>query len=322
MQYLPPYLEAANKASNGKLTVEEKLQIVRDGLATDGEHREDLLAYIAIYLKQLQRYEECIAHCRTELPQMKEKEAIEDIQSTLANALKESGNVQGAIEFRKQMIEDGNDSYFNIRDLIELYEELNDTDNLIKYYKLLEEVGSAEYDEYKKLAELFNAKQQYAESIHYYELAARAETGYGYWMWSEVGRAYALMGDLDEAIFYFKMALKLNPEYAWAHYFIGQAYHNKDDLYRALHHYNEALKAKPDFAEVENNLSAMKFNDEADVQGAIAHALKALAMNPEGPIVTTLYINLARMYAKIADYDKHDYYKKKVMESVGFKGME
>src|SRR5207245_2925408 len=101
---------------------------------------------------QLQRYEECIAHCRAMLPQIKDKECTEDIQRALAYALKASGDVQAAIELRKQMIEEGNDSYFNIRDLIELYEELNDTDNVIKYYKLVEETGSAEYDEYKKLA--------------------------------------------------------------------------------------------------------------------------------------------------------------------------
>ncbi len=315
---MPEYLRAEYERMRPEIKYETLLQFCNESLATHPEDKDYLNAYAAIYLEYLRRHEECITHCRAVLPEMKEEECIEDTQRFLVYALKETGKVQEAIEVLKVMAGREKKASFATRDLIELYEKVNDIDNAIKWYEKTAAQGPMDAEEYNKLYSHYDSKQDYINSIKYMELSARTNTDEGYWAWCNVGRAYALMGKLEEADFYFRMSMKLNPDYEWPHYYLGMSYQNKNDFYRALHHYNEALKRKPQFPEVQNNLASIKFEDDGDVQGAIDLLQKALEEKPEGPIVTTLYLNLSRLYKKIADYDKHEFYKGKMMESLGF----
>ena len=120
-------------------------------------------------------------------------------------------------------------------------------------------------------------------------------------------------------MFYFKMVLKIDPKHDNANYSMGQYYHMKDDIYRALHHYTEALKTNPKMEIVYNNLAAISYHENGNIAEAIENIEKALSVSDNNSnMLVMLYLNLSRLYAKISDYDKQEYYKGKMMEAAGF----
>jgi tetratricopeptide (TPR) repeat protein len=122
----------------------------------------------------------------------------------------------------------------------------------------------------------------------------------------------------DKAFEYFKESVALEPECEMAHYCLGQHYQNQGDVYRAMHHYYEALKIQPEFPEIYNNLAVIQFHEESDIKAAIAHIETALQQNPSPQLQQKMYISLSRLYKLIAEYDLHEYYRMKLLESIGF----
>ena len=129
------------------------------------------------------------------------------------------------------------------------------------------------------------------------------------------GRALSLMGQLDESMFYFKMALKIKPNYEMPHFYLGVTYKIKGDIYLSMHHYSEALRINPNFSEALINLSEMTFHEINDISGAKKQMEAALAMNPKGEALTILYANLSKFYGEIKEFDKQEYYHQKMIES-------
>ena len=321
MEYLPQYLREGPQGE-AKEDYKKLLEIAAAALITHPEDKECLLSWMAYYYYGGKQFEECIVHCKEVLPQMEKENCIRDVQSYVNYSYKALGKMDDAIEFQKELIEQLEESeYIDFDKIIKLYEEKDDVENEIKYYELMiaHENGNCDSGEFQKLAKHYDTLKDYENSCKNYELAARAQYYDGCWMWCNAGRALALMGKDNEAAFYFKMILKLDPDYANAHYFLGLIYGRNNDIYMAMHHYNEALKLKPDFPEVLNDLAAIAFNDENNIAGAIEQMEKALTMNPESYIRGVLYKNLITLYGKIVDYDKQNYYKSKIFEMAGFK---
>ena len=61
-------------------------------------------------------------------------------------------------------------------------------------------------------------------------------------------------GMTEEAIDHYKMAIKLKPDFADAHYNLGNTLLNKGRTSEAISHYKMAIKIKPDFALAHYNL--------------------------------------------------------------------
>ena len=61
-------------------------------------------------------------------------------------------------------------------------------------------------------------------------------------------------GQLDEAIAGYREAIRLEPDYAEAHYNLGIALQDKGQLDEAIAAYREAIRLKPDSAEAHYNL--------------------------------------------------------------------
>ena len=61
-------------------------------------------------------------------------------------------------------------------------------------------------------------------------------------------------GNTSEAISHYKMAIKLNPDYAAAHNNLGVALMNKGNTSEAISHYKRAVALNPDYAQAHSNL--------------------------------------------------------------------
>ncbi|MGA8181914.1 MAG: tetratricopeptide repeat protein, partial [Desulfobacterales bacterium] len=68
-----------------------------------------------------------------------------------------------------------------------------------------------------------------------------------------LGAAYEPI-DLHKAIFHYKAALKIRPNYATALFNLANAYSEQGDIDQAIHYYLKALKSKPDYPAALDNL--------------------------------------------------------------------
>ena len=64
-------------------------------------------------------------------------------------------------------------------------------------------------------------------------------------------------GKIQEAIAQYEQALRINPDYAQAHYDLGNAFLREGKIEEAIAQYEQALRIKPDYAEAHNNLGTV-----------------------------------------------------------------
>ena len=128
---------------------------------------------------------------------------------------------------------------------------------------------------------------------------------------------YTQIDDLKHADL-IKEYLEKNPEAADSHFGLGLCYEGMEDHYLAMHHYTETLKLKPGFANALNNIAGIAVNEEGQLKKGIELLEKAIETAEDKNTLTIIYMNLSRVYNKISDYDKADYYKTLYMKSLGF----
>ena len=86
--------------------------------------------------------------------------------------------------------------------------------------------------------------------------------------------------DLDKAIFHFKKALKIKPDYVVAHYNLGTALCDKKNYDKAVLHLKEAIKINPECADAHYNL-AYVISSQGKLDEAVLHYKEAIRINPE-----------------------------------------
>jgi tetratricopeptide (TPR) repeat protein len=94
--------------------------------------------------------------------------------------------------------------------------------------------------------------------------------------WFERGFAAA---DLDEKLRFYTEAIRLQPDFADAHYNRGIVRHDEGDVEGALQDYAEAIRLQPDFADAHVNRGAAR-RDKGDVEGALQDYNEAIRLNP------------------------------------------
>ncbi|MGD2248537.1 MAG: tetratricopeptide repeat protein [Candidatus Methanofastidiosia archaeon] len=80
--------------------------------------------------------------------------------------------------------------------------------------------------------------------------------------------------DFEKAEHHYKKALKINPEYAEAHYNYAILLKEKKDFEKAEHHYKKALKINPEYADAHGNLGIL-YSDQKKYSKAVKHFEKA-----------------------------------------------
>ena len=86
---------------------------------------------------------------------------------------------------------------------------------------------------------------------------------------------------LPDATAEFQAALKINPDYAEAHYNLGIALYKAGQISDAIAQYEEALRIKPDYAEAHHNLGLVFSQDPGRLPDAIAEYQAALRIRPD-----------------------------------------
>jgi len=298
----------------------DKLLDAKDSF--EGEDWEWLLSLAVDYLLRGNAYDRVIENCSIYVPKTSHYQFHKELYRYWIVALEKTNRWEEAIELRKLKM-DELDEKTMFGDVAEAYEEAGDWDNALLYYDkhLIEEEGYLETEDMEKIATKYEEKGDLINSARYLLIAAKNECSDSAYLWQNTGRAFALANQEDEAMQYFQIALILDPQCENALYCMGQIYQNKGDQYRAMHYYTEVLKINPLNALVFNNMGAMAFNEDGDIKGAIEKIEEALEMNTDPQMELTFHINLARLYNKIFNYDKHNFHKRKIFEAAGFGGM-
>ena len=121
-----------------------------------------------------------------------------------------------------------------------------------------------------------------------------------------LGNAYDLLGEIDQAISYYRKAIANNPHPEGIYYNLGMAYRKKGDLDGAIAQYKKALDLKPDYAEARNNLG-YAYLKKGELDRAVRELTKAVSSDPN---LAEAYNNLGNAYIKkgepgraIAEYE-------------------
>ena len=262
-----------------------------------------------------------IAHCDKFLSEMTVTECRFFTQDIRIWQYEKLEQYDKAIALRLEKIEEHDEkwTHHEYKSIIEIYKKKADTVNAIKYYELY--MTTLSYNvgakSLKELAELYDDVKDYENSAKYHSMAAVNECRSSAENWQLTGRALGLAGQDEEAMFHFRVALKIDPTDALTHHYMGHVYQRKKDKYRALHHYTEALKIEPEFMEVHLNLGLIEQQD-GEIQAAIKHFEAALKYDTENQFSFDIFGRLYSCYDQIKDFEKAAYYRLKYMELAGF----
>ena len=94
------------------------------------------------------------------------------------------------------------------------------------------------------------------------------------------GACYAGLGQFDDAIKFYKKAIKIEPNYSKAHFNLAGAYHEIGKLEHSISSYQCSLEIDPKYPEVHNNLANV-YRETGDFDQAIEHYKKAIEIKPE-----------------------------------------
>ncbi|HZE22125.1 MAG TPA: tetratricopeptide repeat protein [Desulfobaccales bacterium] len=97
---------------------------------------------------------------------------------------------------------------------------------------------------------------------------------------NNLGEVLAGQGQLNQAVAHYTAALRLQPDFAQAHYNLGVALGAQGKLNQAAAQYRAALRFKPDFAEACNNLGEILAAQDKLAQ-AVAQYRAALRLRPD-----------------------------------------
>jgi tetratricopeptide (TPR) repeat protein len=317
MQQFPEYIRDIYSTKN-LVPPAEKAQLILDFIPTHDEDKDYLQAWAISAMRQSENKELVIHNALDFLMHVKTPDCRRYIQGALIEAYEETHQNDKALTTMIERAEEDSFNGLDFKDIALEYKKKNDLPNAILYYeRFLAVQTNAEAADYAEIAELYNTKRDFKNAAKYFIAAGQEESQNADYYWQNVGRALAIDGQEEEALFYFKMAYTVNPEDDWAHYYTGEVYKNKKDVPQALFHYAEVLKINPDFAAVYDHLSAIASNGESDITGAIEDVEKEWTLRYDKRVLT-LYRNLSVLYKEIGDYDKQDYYRRKLMETAGF----
>jgi tetratricopeptide (TPR) repeat protein len=95
-----------------------------------------------------------------------------------------------------------------------------------------------------------------------------------------LGRTYLQQGRHDRALWYFRLAVQLDPDFGLGHYGWGALLHSRGRLEEAIEAYQQAYRCDPQLVVVLNDLG-LAYHQAGRVEEALATYQKALAVRPD-----------------------------------------
>ena len=308
---------ANEKKEDRKFDCDEALKASRNLYMANKQDTDCLFVYEIIYFKYIGNHAKCSELALEKLQALTNPACIKELYPLLLHELRYFKNNEYAIRLMEILSENKDYTLLVYNDLREFYSKESDTNNIIKYCKLILEVGYCETDVYEQLAKCYDEKEMYEDSFKYYVKAGQNNHSIREYHWVNAGRALILAGKAEEAIFYFKMAVILNPEEQYAHYYLGQFYQTKDDLYGAMYHYTEAVKYTPCYKEDAGNECLFNLNDVLNKKDQISHVENSLLANEDIRFLPILYLTLIKLYRNTNDLEHCEFYQQKFIDSMG-----
>ncbi|CAA6668192.1 unnamed protein product [Spirodela intermedia] len=148
---------------------------------------------------------------------------------------------------------------------------------------------------YGNMANAWKEKGNVDLAIHYYLIAVKLRPSFCD-AWSNLGSAYMRKGRLNEAAECCRQALALNPRLVDAHSNLGNLMKARGLPHEAYNCYVEALRIQPTFAIAWSNLAGL-FMEAGDLSRAVLYYREALKFKPNFP---DAYLNLGNVYKAMA----------------------
>jgi tetratricopeptide (TPR) repeat protein len=139
---------------------------------------------------------------------------------------------------------------------------------------------------------------QRIESLRFYTAALAIQTNAGSYL--NLGTALYHRNELDAAIRAYRLAIRLQPDYAIAHSSVASALAKQEKFDEAIQAYERAIQCKPDYAEAFNNVGALlnKQQKYAEAIDVLQHAIQYRAN------YALAYDNLGFSYLNVGQFDK------------------
>lgn len=243
----------------------------------DAYRTDNLLLLGAVHF-QLRNFSECIFYnqqCIRVDPHFAEA------YSNLGNALKELGDVGGAVRFYLRAIKlkpRFGDAYAN---LAAAHTQLGQLAEAAETYQMALVLDPGLVDAHSNLGNLHKAQGRLEEAKACYLRAIRLDPTFAI-AWSNLAGAFRDQGQLDTAIAYYREALRLAPAFADAHSNLGNALKESGAAREAVACYRAALQLRPDFAIAYGNLASCYY-DLGEMDTAIRTFKYALQLEPNFP---------------------------------------
>jgi len=116
--------------------------------------------------------------------------------------------------------------------------------------------------------------------------------------WALIGYCYGSLGRYQDAIESYKQAIRIEPDYAVAHYNLGVTYGSLGRYQDAIESYKQAIRIKPDFAEAHCNLG-VAYGILGRYEDAVEAFKQVIRINPD--LVEAHYL-LGITYGKLGRY--------------------
>jgi tetratricopeptide (TPR) repeat protein len=140
-------------------------------------------------------------------------------------------------------------------------------------------VTSKNYMAMTMLGSLLAKEHKYDQALEYYRSALRIQPSFAEAHFY-LGALYDDEGQLDKALAEYQQALWFKPTQEQAHIFMGMILGRQKRYEEAMAHYHAALQTNPDSAAAENNLARLLHTEGRSAE-AIAHYQAALKIDPK-----------------------------------------
>jgi protein O-GlcNAc transferase len=259
-------------------------------------HKTDNLILMGAAHFQLRNYSESVFYnqqCIRVDPQCAEA------FSNLGNALKELGDLKGAIQFYLKAIKlkpRFGDAYNNLASAYMLQGQVQQA---METYQMALVLNPNLVDAHTNLGNLHKVRGDMEAAKASYLEAIKIKQDFPI-AWNNLAGVFKEEGQLATAIAYYREALRLCPEFADAHSNLGNVLKEQSNIQDAIACYQSAVKLRPDFAIGHGNLGSCYY-DLGDFPSAIKCFNYAIQLEPNFP---DAYNNLGNALKEEARLDE------------------
>lgn len=187
------------------------------------------------------------------------------------------------------------EGYITIRDELRVRLGSEETLNIVMKKVKAAVIGGADFVEAEKLYK----EEKYKEAAEAFSRVIEGNPNYAE-AYSNLGRCYLKMEQLDNAIENLSKAVELKPSLAVAHYYLGDSYLRKGEFDKGKSALAKASELEPSDAQFHFNIAATYYNHDFTDE-SIAEWLKVGELDPN---MDMIYYHLGLAYFKKAEFKK------------------